>query len=69
MGLFCLPRHNRAINGAFLDRSVRRIELKELWLLRWNRLYDVSQARLNEPDWTTGTGWMEPLPDADYIRE
>ena len=69
MGLVCIPRHNNAINMAFVDRSVRRVELKELWLLRWARTYDLAQARQNEPDWTTGTGWMVPLPDADFIRE
>jgi prepilin-type N-terminal cleavage/methylation domain-containing protein len=69
MGLVCLPRHNRAINMAFVDRSVRRVELKELWLLRWHRNYDLAWIRQNEPDWEgTGTGWMAPLPDADYIR-
>ncbi|MHC4738549.1 MAG: type II secretion system protein [Planctomycetota bacterium] len=67
LGVFCIPRHSGHINGAFVDRSVRKIELKELWLLRWHRSYDVGAARQNEPDWTVGTGWMVPLPEADYI--
>jgi prepilin-type N-terminal cleavage/methylation domain-containing protein len=68
MGLACIPRHSRAINMAFVDRSVRRVELKELWLLRWNRVWNFDWIRNNEPDWEgTGTGWMAPLPDADYI--
>jgi prepilin-type N-terminal cleavage/methylation domain-containing protein len=69
LGVFCIPRHNGHINGAFVDRSVRNIELKELWLLRWHRNYDLAAARQNEPDWTVGTGWMVPLPEADFIRE
>jgi len=69
MGVFCIPRHSGHINGAFVDRSVRTIELKELWLLRWHRNYDLGLARQNEPDWSIGTGWMVPLPDADYIRD
>ena len=70
MGLACIPRHSRAINMTFVDRSVRRVELKELWLLRWHRNWDLEWMRENEPDWEgTGTGWMAPLPDADYIRE
>jgi len=69
MGYFCIPRHGSkdSINGAFVDRSVRAIGLKELWLLRWGRTYDLVAARQNEPDWSVGTGWMEPLPEADFI--
>jgi hypothetical protein len=66
MGLFCIPRHYGAINGLFLDFSARKIGLKELWLLKWSRTYDLAQARANEPDWTIGTGWMTPLKDYDY---
>ncbi|MHC4738548.1 MAG: prepilin-type N-terminal cleavage/methylation domain-containing protein [Planctomycetota bacterium] len=66
-GVYCIPRHSGHINGAFVDRSVRTIELKELWLLRWSRTYDLVSARENEPDWTIGTGWMVHLPEADFI--
>ena len=68
LGVYCIPRHSGHINGAFVDRSVRTIELKELWLLKWHPHYDIGVARENEPDWTVGTGWMVPLPDADFIR-
>ena len=68
MGIFCIPRHYGAINGLFLDFSARKIGLKELWLLKWARTYDLTEARENEPDWTIGTGWMVPLKDYDYIR-
>ncbi len=68
MGLFCIPRHYGAINGLFMDFSARKIGLKELWLLKWARTYDLAQSRANEPDWeNTGTGWMAPLKDYDYI--
>jgi hypothetical protein len=68
MGIYCIPRHYGAINGLFLDFSARKIGLKELWLLKWCRNYDVAYARQNEPDWErTGTGWMVPLKDYDYI--
>jgi prepilin-type N-terminal cleavage/methylation domain-containing protein len=71
MSFFGIPRHGNGdtINGAFVDRSVRTIGLKELWLLRWSRNYDLAAARENEPDWAgVGDAWMEPLPDYDYIR-
>ncbi len=67
LGVYCIPRHSGHINGAFVDRSVRTIQLKELWLLKWDRNYDVGVARQNEPDWTVGTGWMVHLPDADFV--
>jgi len=66
LGVYCIPRHYGAINGLFLDFSARKIGLKELWLLKWSRTYDLTQARANEPDWTIGTGWMVPLKDYDY---
>jgi len=66
MGVYCIPRHYGAINGLFLDFSARKIGLKELWLLKWSRNYNVSRASENEPDWTIGTGWMVPLKDYNY---
>jgi len=68
MGVYCIPRHGETINGIFFDRSVRSIGLKELWLLKWCRNYDVGMARENEPDWTIGTGWMTRFADYDYVR-
>jgi prepilin-type N-terminal cleavage/methylation domain-containing protein/prepilin-type processing-associated H-X9-DG protein len=32
----CIDRHQGGINILFLDASVRKIGLKELWTLRWN---------------------------------
>jgi len=52
MGTFCLNRHNGGINGVFLDFSVRKIGLKELWKLKWHRAFDV-----NGP-YTTAGGMM-----------
>lgn len=61
----CLNRHSGAINGAFLDWSIRRIDLKELWTLKWHRNFDT-----NGP-WTKAGGvvpedwpqWMRGLRD------
>jgi len=36
MTYFCINRHDGGINGLFLDLSVRKVGLKELWMLRWN---------------------------------
>ena len=39
---FCINRHNGYINGLFLDWSVRKIGLKELWTLKWDAAYDTA---------------------------
>jgi prepilin-type N-terminal cleavage/methylation domain-containing protein len=33
---FCVPRHGEYIHGVFMDWSVRRLGLKELWTLSWS---------------------------------
>ncbi len=42
MKLFCMDRHNGGINGIFLDLSVRKINPKELWKLKWHKDYDTN---------------------------
>ena len=37
MGRFCIDRHRHAINVAFVDGHVSRVELQDLWKLRWHR--------------------------------
>jgi len=62
---FCLNRHNGTINGAFLDFSVRKIGLKELWTFKWHRSFNThgiwTQAGGVQPgDWPD---WMRNLKD------
>jgi prepilin-type N-terminal cleavage/methylation domain-containing protein len=59
MKRFCLNRHNKAINGCFVDFSVRRIPLKCLWTFKWNQEYDTT---FGSPFWPT---WMEKYPECD----
>lgn len=62
---FCINRHNGYINGMFLDWSVRKIGLKELWVLKWNPQFDTSD------EWTKAGGvqpedwpkWMQKFKD------
>jgi prepilin-type N-terminal cleavage/methylation domain-containing protein len=62
---FCLRRHDDFVNGVFLDWSVRKIGLKELWKLKWFVDFDT-----NGP-WTKGGGvqredwpaWMRNMKD------
>ena len=39
---FCIDRHNGSTNFLFLDWSVRKVDLKELWTLKWHREFDTN---------------------------
>ncbi|MBA7640740.1 hypothetical protein ES703_48411 [subsurface metagenome] len=51
IGMFCIDRHDGFINGVFLDFSVRKIGLKELWKLKWHRKSDINAPTPAWPDW------------------
>ena len=40
MAYFCIDRHERAINIAFLDGHAERVRLEDLWKLRWNNSFE-----------------------------
>jgi prepilin-type processing-associated H-X9-DG protein len=54
MKRFCINRHDGYINGVFLDSSVRKIGLKELWKLNWHRGYDLNANPPAWPSWMRG---------------
>ena len=41
MRRFCLDRHVGKMNSAFVDYSVRSVDLKKLWTLKWHRNHDI----------------------------
>ncbi|HEW78621.1 MAG TPA: hypothetical protein ENH34_01450 [Phycisphaerales bacterium] len=61
----CQDRHDGYVNGLFLDFSVRKIGLKQLWTLKWHRKFDT------EGPWTIAGGvrpedwpeWMRSFKD------
>jgi prepilin-type N-terminal cleavage/methylation domain-containing protein len=57
----CINRHHMAINMLFLDFSVRRVGLKELWELWWHRDWNPTNAP--PPDWKTAAPWMAHLKE------
>jgi len=64
-GSFCMNRHHGHINGLFLDWSVRRIGLKELWTLKWYSDFDTSNpwtkaGGVQPEDWPE---WMSNFKD------
>ncbi len=52
---FQMKRHKHGINAAFLDYSVRGVEPKELWSLKWHRQFDTRYADSN----ITWEDWMD----------
>ena len=61
MARFCINRHNGFVNGTFMDSSVRKIGLKELWTLKWHRSFDTTGT------WTTAGG-VQPSDWPDWMR-
>ncbi|MBI9016799.1 MAG: type II secretion system protein [Phycisphaerae bacterium] len=39
MDRICLDRHSRAVNWGFMDGSGRKVQLEDLWTLRWHKKY------------------------------
>ena len=57
----CIDRHDGYVNGLFLDWSVRRIGLKELWTLKWNKDFDTRGS------WTKAGG-VKPEDWPEWMR-
>jgi len=52
MQYFCLNRHDGEVSGLFMDLSVRRIGLKELWDLHWHKNWNPNDDPPPPwPDW------------------
>ena len=62
---FAIDRHDAFVNQAFLDWSIRKVGLKELWILKWHREFPINGA------WTKAGGvqpdnwpeWMHKFKD------
>jgi prepilin-type processing-associated H-X9-DG protein len=57
----CINRHKGNINSLFMDWSVRKVGLKELWTLNWHRGYDMAGP------WTK-TGGAIPSDWPQWLR-
>jgi prepilin-type N-terminal cleavage/methylation domain-containing protein len=66
---FCINRHEGFVNGVFVDWSVRKIGLKQLWTLKWHRTFRINgpwtiAGGVTYSDWANyGTGWMKDFKD------
>lgn len=61
MRRFCVNRHEGFVNGLFMDWSVRKAGLKELWTLKWHRQFDT------EGRWTRAGG-VQPSDWPPWMR-
>jgi prepilin-type N-terminal cleavage/methylation domain-containing protein len=65
MGRICINRHRGTTCSSFLDWSVRKVHLKELYTLQWHRSFNTKGP------WTRGGGvrdedwpdWIRRFPD------
>jgi prepilin-type processing-associated H-X9-DG protein len=62
-GSVCLPRHNGGINMLFMDGSIRRVVIKELWGLKWSRQFNTNN-QYTRPDYGRWPAWIEALPQS-----
>ena len=62
MRRFCVDRHQGYVNGLFLDWSVRKVGLKELWTLKWHRAYNTGGPR-------TRAGGAQPTDWPEWMRK
>ena len=65
MGDFCVNRHGGFLDGLFLDFSIRKIGIKELWKLKWHRTFNTDDrwtiaGGVNPDDWPE---WMQGFKD------
>jgi prepilin-type processing-associated H-X9-DG protein len=60
-----MNRHSGFLNGLFLDWSVKRVGLKELWTMKWHRQFDTNgfwtkAGGAQSSDWPE---WMRSFKD------
>ena len=58
----CINRHSGAVNALFMDWSVRKVGLKELWTLKWHRQYNTAGP------WTLAGG-VQPTDWPEWMRK
>ena len=58
---YCLDRHDGFVNGLFMDWSVRKVGLKELWTFKWHHHY------ITAGPWTKAGG-VEPSDWPQWMR-
>jgi prepilin-type processing-associated H-X9-DG protein len=65
MACCCINRHDGAVNCLFVDGSVRKVGLKELWTLKWHKSFNTAgpwtkAGGVRRDDWPE---WMRQFKD------
>jgi len=65
MARCCINRHEGTVNCLFVDGSVRKVGLKELWTLKWHKSFNTAgpwtkAGGVSPKDWPEG---MMPFKD------
>jgi prepilin-type N-terminal cleavage/methylation domain-containing protein len=65
---YVINRHNYKVIVCFVDYSVRKVDLKELFVLKWHRLFRVNgpwtlAGGVTRSMWQKGAPWMLNLKD------
>jgi hypothetical protein len=65
MKISCINRHDEHINMIFLDYTVRKVGLKELWELKWHRMWEEKYIDASCPPtaWNDPDHWMFNMKD------
>ncbi|MEN6336970.1 MAG: H-X9-DG-CTERM domain-containing protein [Phycisphaerales bacterium] len=61
MARCCINRHDGAVNSLFVDGSVRKVGLKELWTLKWHQAFNTAGP------WTKAGG-VQPENWPEWMR-
>jgi prepilin-type N-terminal cleavage/methylation domain-containing protein len=66
-----LDRHNMSVNLVFLDWSVRKVGLRQLWSLKWSKQTVDDENGINVPAWgnlSVVSDWNDPLQWPEWMR-
>ena len=59
---FAIDRHDAFVNHTFMDWSIRKVGIKELWTLKWHREFPIGGA------WTKASG-VQPTNWPEWMRK
>ena len=63
MANWVMDRHSGGINMCFMDGSTRKVDVRELWTLRWSRDWDPANIYTKRGDNTyTWPDWLKQYP-------